>query len=123
VTAKKNNPDVVAHQRVASPAPVYQAGRRIETASGTVLAGERVDVSHWPPNAIRASLAVGELVIPIASGRTRYIVAPGRRLRVGDRWLGAGEPVPDDTWRSSRGADCYLSSGDVVPNPAANTSS
>jgi hypothetical protein len=123
VTAKKV--DAIARgasrERVDSPAPVYLAARRIETARGPVLTGQTIDVSGWPPGAIRVSLSAGEIVVGHPGGHPRYVVAPGRRLRVGDGWLTAGDPVPDSTWRSSRGARCYLGSGDIVDNPAATS--
>lgn len=106
-------------KKVGSPAPVYLAARRIETACGPVLTGHIIDVSHWSPAAIRVSLSAGEIMLAGAPGRSQYVAV--QRLRVGDGWIEAGQEIPDATWRSSRGATCYIAAGQIKANPLLNT--
>jgi hypothetical protein len=99
----------------ASSVPAFIAGKRLLTAGGTVEAGAPIDVTNWSDDAIRVAISVGEIVVPPAPGRARYVAT--RRLPVGTRTVEAGEEIPE---ADGFGWGPWLRLGWIEPNPLAN---
>ena len=77
--------------------PGLCSGRAMLTEAGPVASGQPVDVSSWSADALRLALATDQIRIPPAPGRSTYVAV--RRLKLSDRWVEPGEPIPEaDYW-------------------------
>jgi hypothetical protein len=85
------------------------------TTAGTVEPGEPIDVSSWSEDALRVAIATDEVRVPPAPGRATYRAT--RRLRVADRWVEPGEPIPEANLWDNPGP--WLRTGMIEPNPLA----
>jgi hypothetical protein len=105
-----------AAKRAGASVPTFVAGRRLTTPTGTVEAGQPVDVSGWSEPVLRAALSTDQVRVPPAPGRATYRAT--RRLRVADRWVEPGDEVPEANLWKNPGP--WLRTGQIEPNPLAH---